>query len=34
MNNDLGRKIMTKLFGLEAKSCSYLIDYGSEVLEK
>ena len=30
MKNGLGRKIMHKFIGLKAKTCSYLIDDGSE----
>ena len=30
MNDKLGGKVMTKFVGLRAKSCSYLIDDGSE----
>ena len=30
MKDELGRKIMTKLVGLRAKTYSYLIDDGSE----
>ena len=30
MNDELGRKIMTKLFGLRAKTYSHLIDKGGE----
>ena len=30
MKDELGRKFMTKFVGLRAKSCSYLIDDGSE----
>ena len=30
MKEELGRKIMTKFFGLKAKTYSYLIDDGSE----
>ena len=30
MKNELGRKIMRKFFRLKAKTCSYLIDDGSE----
>ena len=30
LNDELGRKIMTKLFGLRAKTYSHLIDKGGE----
>ena len=30
MKDELGRKLMTKLVGLRAKTYSYLIDDGSE----
>ena len=30
MKDELGRKIMTKLVGLRAKTCSYFIDDGKE----
>ena len=30
MKDELGGKIMTKVVGLRAKTCSYLIDEGSE----
>ena len=30
MKDELGRKIMIKFVGLRAKTCSYLIDDGSE----
>ena len=30
MKDELGGKAMTKFFGLRAKTCSYLIDDGSE----
>ena len=30
MKDELGRKLITKFVGLRAKTCSYLIDDGSE----